>query len=169
MSATTQARHESDLTITRTFDTSIVGAGSAQFAFLSAPRLLNATSTPPVVDGSYLQYLLSSGAVTIDLTNLVDVLGRALNASGYKIRGIKIQPLPTNANPITIAKGASNGYTGFGSSFQVTLPAPVANTPLPEFLWYDGGAGTAVSGSVKTLDISGTGTQGIQFAIDWGT
>ena len=52
-----------------------------------------------------------------------------------------------NANSITIVKGATNGYAGFGAAFSITL-APGESVQL------DGSS--ALSATNCTLDISGT-------------
>jgi hypothetical protein len=87
---------------------------------------------------------LSGGSLTLDLT-------ASPYSGGVKvpIRAFFLNPA-SNANNITIAKGATNGYTGFGSTFAITL-APGESCQL--------NALTALSGSVKTLDLTGTGSQ----------
>ena len=87
-----------------------------------------------------------SGAATIDLT-----AAPFSGGTSVPIRTYLLNPA-ANANPITIVKGGTNGYTGFGSSFSITL-APGESVAL--------NATTALSGSVKTLDITGTGTQAL--------
>lgn len=161
MSASVTVRYKSDLAITEKFDTDVAGAGQTQNPFSTSAQL-NATSSPAVSEGGFCQQLLTAGAATIDLTSVATTRGRTMTFSGLKIRAIRIKALSTNSNPLTIAKGASNGYTGFGSAFSITLK------PGQEITFYDNGAGVAVSGSVKALDLSGTGTEGIQFSISGG-
>ena len=87
---------------------------------------------------------MTAGAVTIDMT-------ASPYSGGVKvpIRAFFMNPA-SNANAITIVKGGTNGYTGFGSTFSVTLQ-PGQSVSL--------NASTALSGSVKTLDVTGTGSQ----------
>jgi hypothetical protein len=80
-----------------------------------------------------------------------------VDLNGLKPRAVLFENPATNANPITIAVGASNGYTGFGADYSETLQ------PGQKVLKRLGSAGTAVSGTVKTLDISGTGTQALKY------
>jgi len=89
---------------------------------------------------------LSVGSGSVDLT-------AAPFSGGTKtpIRAFFLNPA-SNANSITIAKGGTNGYTGFGASFSITL-APGESCQL--------NATTPLSGSVKTLDLSGTGSQAL--------
>jgi hypothetical protein len=74
---------------------------------------------------------------------------------------VKFKNKSTNANAITIAKGASNGYTGFGSAFSVTLQPGDEWT----FKGNDNAGVTDVGSGAKTLDVSGTGAQVLQFHI----
>ena len=82
-----------------------------------------------------------AGAATIDFT-------AAPYSGGTKtpIRVFLMNPA-ANANSITIVKGATNGYAGFGAAFSITL-APGESVQL------DGSS--ALSATNCTLDISGT-------------
>jgi len=148
-------------TLTQTFDTGEADGGVVRTTMDTVANL-DADSTPAVTEGGFFQQLMTAGAATVDLTNLTDVRGRAVNLNALKPRSIKIKALDANAGAVTIAKGASNGYTGFGSNFSLTLPAG------GEVELYFGSAGTAVSGTVKTLDLSGTGTDGVQISLSAG-
>jgi hypothetical protein len=118
---------------------------------------LDADSTPPADTPAVGKQALTAGAATIDLTALTGVNSAAVSLSGKKPIAVLFEN--TGANAMTIAKGASNGYTGFGSSYSETIPA---GGKL--FKWL-GANGTAVSGSVKTLDLTGTGTQELKYQI----
>lgn len=113
---------------------------------------LTASTSPNVKKAVAATVTLTSGAATIDLTSLVGVGGGAVSLSGSKGRFFRFKAPSGNGAGITVSKGASNGFTGLGSAFSVLIP------PGGEFTWYDGGNGTAVSGSVKTLDLAGTGS-----------
>lgn len=125
--------------------------------------VLTPTSTPPATLHGVGQVALSSGIATLDLRALTGVNGVAVDLNGLKPRAILFENPATNANPITIAKGASNGYTGLGSSFSLTL------APKEKILLYLDDAGTAVSGTVKTLDLTGTGAQVLNYQIVAGS
>ena len=57
-----------------------------------------------------------------------------------------------------------NGYDGMGSAFSVTLE------PVASFIFFFyAGTGNAVGGSNKTLDLSGTTTDGVRFSVVAGT
>jgi hypothetical protein len=89
---------------------------------------------------------LTAGAATIDLT-------AAPFSGGTKTPKtlFLLNPM-SNANSITIAKGATNGYAGFGSAFSTTL-VPGQSIQL------DGSS--ALSSANKTLDLTGTGAQSL--------
>lgn len=127
---------------------------------LSASRTLNATSTPPgtkVVSG---EIAMTAGAATLDLRAIAGANGASQDLNGLKVQEIILESKAGNANPITIVGGAANGYLVFGTAGKVTLAAAgdaahlLFNDSLPD-----------VDATHKTLDISGTGTQTLQYII----
>lgn len=117
--------------------------------------VLNDTSTPPVTAMGVAQVNMTAGAATLDLTAIATTDGRTVNLNALKVRTVKITALGTNANPVTVAKGAANGYTGFGASFSETVRVG------GETVKYDGGNGVAVDATHKTLDLTGTLAEGV--------
>lgn len=129
---------------------------------LDSDQTWDGTTTPDVDDGAMLRQAMTAGAATINLAAIVDALsGLTKNLTTKRVRGIKIMTTG-NAAVLTIAKGASNGYTGFGANFSVALPA---NSEL-ELLF--GADITAVAAGDRTLDLAGTGTDGIDIGLVWG-
>jgi hypothetical protein len=120
---------------------------------------LTASSTPPVTAHAVGQQAMSGGTGSIDLRALTGLNGAAVDLNGLKPRAILFENPATNANPITVSKGASNGFTGLGSSFSLTLQ------PGQKVLLRLGASGTAVSGTVKTFDLAGTGSQALKYQI----
>lgn len=153
--------YKSALDITETFDTDETNGGKTTTPFNTSLNL-HGTSSPTVTEGGFCSQALSAGAATVDLTSVTTARGRAMTFNALKIRAFRAWNPATNTGSITIMKGASNGYTGFGSAFSITLK------PGQEFNFYDYGAGTAVSSTVKTLDLTGTGTESLKFAIAGG-
>lgn len=98
--------------------------------------------------------VLVAGAKTLNLAAAPGTAGN-VDFTGLKIRRMVIRAKATNANPITISFGAANPYTGFGAAFSLTLNP--GKCCLLE------GDATVVAAGVRTLDIAGTGTQGIDF------
>ena len=122
---------------------------------------LSASTTPNVDTAAFETFTLSSGSATIDLTALT-LNGAAVSLSAKQPRALHIKN--TGSNSMTIAKGASNGYTGLGSSFSITLAAGAG-----VLIDWPNDNSTAVSGSVKTLDVTGTGTDTLQLSVVAGT
>jgi hypothetical protein len=155
MAVSVQFSHQ--MTVTETLSVSIpdVVAQNAVVVHdqFNRTATLNASSTPAVSVSASFVATLSGGALTIDLTNMTGTNGAVVNANGLVPRLIKFMNPATNANPITIAKGASNGYTGLGATYSRTLQ------PGQETSDYLANNGTAVSGTVKTFDLTGTGSQ----------
>lgn len=134
---------------------------------LNSTRTLTASTTPPVTKHSAGTLTLSSGSGTLDLTSLPDpVTGVAavITLNGLKPQEAIFRNKSTNANAITIVKGASNGYTGFGSAFSVTLQPGDSW----RFQGNDNSGVTDVGSGAKTLDVTGTGSQVLEFQIVGG-
>lgn len=136
-----------------TDDPSIVHNG------LNSTGTFDAGTTPAATEWVANEYTMSGGALTIDLTSLTGTNGRSVSLNGLRPRLVKIKNKATNANSITIAEGASNGYPLFGASRSVTL------LPGEELQYLYSSSCTAVGSSDKTIDISGTGSQVLQMAI----
>src|SRR6185312_1316938 len=128
-------RYTAGLTITRTTDTLSAGGGTET---LDNPnrKTLGGSTTPPVTAADVAAAAMTAGAGTIDLTALATTGGAVLDLTGLTPRVVKIKAPAANAGPVTVAKGAANGFTGFGAAFSVTLP------PGAEQSYDDGGAGT---------------------------
>ena len=71
---------------------------------------LTASTTPPVTKVAAFEKALSAGAATIDLTNLTGTNGATVDGTGLKVQVLKIKNKATNANPITIKTGLTDGY-----------------------------------------------------------
>ena len=123
---------------------------------------LSAATTPPVTKVAAFQQALTAGAATVDLTSLTGTNGASVDGTGLRVQAMKLRNPSTNANAITVVEGASNGYDGFGSTFDVTLE-PGAEMVI---LTKDGGAD--ISGTNKTLDLSGTASQALDMEIVLG-
>jgi hypothetical protein len=125
-------------------------------------RTYSGTTTPDITKCSFQTVAMTAGAATIDMTALL-LNGVAVTLSGLEPRVIRATALTGNAGNITIAKGASNGYDGMGAAFSVTLE------PGQSFMFEGTTTGNAVGGANKTLDLSGTLTDGVRFTTVAGT
>jgi hypothetical protein len=130
---------------------------------LSETITLNGGTTPAVTVQSEFQQALTAGAATIDLTTLPGLTSQeTVNGNGLTVQFLKLRNLATNANSITIVKGASNGYALLGSAMSITL-APGQSLTL------NGNAATpAISSTAKTLDLTGTGSQILEVVVVMG-
>jgi hypothetical protein len=119
----------------------------------------SATTTPVVTSHAAKLIALAAGALTIDLTSLAGwgSNGTTVNGTGLKVQFLRVKNL--GANDMTFATGASNGYN-FGG--------PVTIKP-GGFVMIGGNSGLPViSGTVKNIDVTGTGTQTAQVSIEMG-
>jgi hypothetical protein len=141
---------------------SVDGIGSQQFDYTEFDRTTGryyasstVTATKCVVD----KLALTGGAATIDLTALTGPNGAAVTFSGLKvIGGVFFLPTTNSGASLTIAKGASNGYE-LQSTHSIICTKGCWH--LMEF----GSRPSAVGGSNKTLDLSGTSTDQLWYAL----
>lgn len=119
----------------------------------------SATPSPAVVFSGDV-YALSGGAKTLDLTALYTVGGGSADGTGYKVQGFYFKNL--GANAMTIVGGASNGYLIFGTSGSVVIQ------PSGWMVINHIDASADVSSTVKTIDVSGTGSQTFECAMILG-
>lgn len=101
---------------------------------------------------SFVQALIATAA-TIDLEALPGVNGATIVGTGLRVQWAAFENPATNANPITISKGAANGYDGFGADFSLTLP------PGASAIICTADAGSNISGANSDLDLLGTAVQ----------
>lgn len=118
---------------------------------------LTGSSTPAVSKAWSDEVQLTAGALSLDLTSLSrgSVLS-SLDLTGLKLQLIKIKAAIANTDTVTIADGASNGYSIFGdTSGSITLGSgDVAMFLFAETL-------PDVSATVKTIDISSSDTDAV--------
>jgi hypothetical protein len=123
---------------------------------------LNSATTPPATKCAYFSQALSTGAATIDLTALPGVNGGTVNGTGLKVQAIRFENPAANANAITIGEGASNGYELLGNAWTVPLqPGQIAQYYLKDL-------SPDISGSAKTMDLTGTGSQTLNVSLVLG-
>jgi hypothetical protein len=90
---------------------------------------------------------LSSGALTLDMTALARSPLATVDLTGLEILAVHAKAVDTNSAFVTMAPGASNGYSSLGLG--VKLPA--SNEVL-----FHCPAGVAVDSTHKTLDFAST-------------
>lgn len=126
-------------------------------------RTVSMSATTTVVATTVVAetFALTAGAATIDLTNLVGSNNNVVNATGLKLKAIKAYNAVGNS-VITMKAGATNPYLAFGASWSITLDAD------QEIMAYLANAAPAVSGTTKSIDLAGTGTQALKIMFIFG-
>lgn len=137
------------------------GKGTITHSLLNNTKTLDANSPAGsnVTQTGQGAVNMTAGAATLNLAACPGTVG-VVDMTGLKLRSVHIRAKATNVNNITIAKGAANGYTGLGAAFNVTLAPGKSILLEPD--------ATAVAAGVRTLDITGSGTQGIEILITAG-
>jgi 2-succinyl-5-enolpyruvyl-6-hydroxy-3-cyclohexene-1-carboxylate synthase len=160
--------YRSDLTVAEVLETGVSGVATAakktvtHDKYNTGPTTLSAATTPAASKVAEFEAALTAGAASIDLSALVGTNGATVVGTGLKVQAFKFRAKSTNTGPITIAKGASDGYGLLGAAFSVAL------APGAEMQSLTAGGSPAVGSSAKTLDLSGTGTDVLEVAIILG-
>jgi hypothetical protein len=127
---------------------------------------LDAATDPNLTAAAYEVFAMTGGVGSIDLTSLT-LNGNPVALTGLKPRTILVTALDANSAVVTVKKGVTNGYPGFATAFLVDLP------PGASFQFQVGSDPThqlsAVGSSAKTLDLAGSGTDGVQVSISAGS
>lgn len=120
---------------------------------------LNSGTTPPATDHAQFLLTLTAGAATIDLRNLTGTNGAAVDGNGKKPQIIRIKNL--GANPMTFSKGASNGHNAFTTDGTTVQPGGHIQV-------FTNDNTEDISGTTKTWDVAGTGSQTAEVTIVLG-
>jgi len=120
---------------------------------------LNASSTVPLSNALYFEKALVAGVATIDLTALTDSVGNAVDGTTKKLRVFRVSAPTSNTGPITVTTGAANGYAPYGTAGKIVVSPGQAN------LHYLEGDASAISATVKDIDLSGTGAETLKVTI----
>lgn len=126
---------------------------------------LNSGSTPPATTVAEFLLTLSSGAATIDLTALTGTNGASTSGSGLKVQIVRIKNL--GANDMTFYEGATNGHNMFSIDSGSGVGGQVVR-PGGHIMLYANDSGDDISGTTKTWDVVGTGSQTAEVTIIMG-
>lgn len=127
-------------------------------------KTLNAdasSSQPAISKFCHRDRALVAAAFTIDLTSEVGTNGAAVDFTGLKVQVIKFKNPAGNA-AMTITFGAANPYLLGGAAFKWILPAD------SEITFYANEGTPDVAGGSKDIDVSGTGTESLEYQITAG-
>lgn len=112
-------------------------------------KTLNASSSPPAEEASYMSGALTAGAATIDLTALTGLQG-TIDLTGLKVQIFRFKN--TSANNMTLTGGNTNPYNLCGASWQATV------YPNGVFEVFTNDGSPDVASGAKEIDIAGTNT-----------
>jgi len=158
--------YQAKVAVTETLESNVpatpTGSRSVVHSAWDSTKTLKNDSSPPATKVAAFEQALTAGEATIDLTALTGTNGATVVGSGLRVQVLRVRAPATNGNPITIAKGISNGYDGLGASFSHAL------VPGGEALFFLNDAGGDIGGSNKTLDLDGTGSQVLQVEVVLG-
>jgi hypothetical protein len=158
--------YQAKVAVTETLESNVpatpTGSRSVVHSAWDSTKSLNAGSTPPATKVAAFQKALAAGVATIDLTALTGTNGATIAGTGLRVQVLRVRNPAANGNPISIAKGAENGYDGLGADFSHTL------VPGAEATFFLNDAGSDVGGSNKNLDLAGTGSQALDVEIVLG-
>lgn len=131
--------------------------GAVNVLDYSLPDLLfiGGAGTSPVVDDVWAgTFTLTAGAASVDLAALTRTGRTALDITGKRVLGYRVDNMGTAA--ITLATGATNGYA-IGDGIVVGPGGSVQN-------WHETGFGT-VDATHDSIDVAGTGTDSFRLAL----
>lgn len=165
--STVSAAYASSCSATVTFTGPFVSSSdpTALINGLNETGTLTASSTVPATKVAAYELTLSSGAGTINLAALPGITAEeTVNGTGLKVQLLKLKNKSSNANKITVAKGASNGYglCASGDDWDVTLSPGQSNLTLGN------DAAPDIASGARTLDVTGTGAQVLQVLVVMG-
>jgi len=126
---------------------------------------LTGSTSPASTKGSIFTVTLSGGAATLDLTAIPGLTpNETIDGTGLKVQFIKFTPTSSNANPITVSKGASNGYgmTAAGTTWSIPMDAGQSETKQLN------ASSITIDATHKNIDFAGTAAQTIKVAIVLG-
>ena len=135
---------------------------TAGFNGLNTSGTLNASSTVPATKHAADVCTMSGGTGSINLASLPGVTAEeTVNLTGLKVQLVLFRAKSTNANPITEAKGASNGYglNAAGTTFSIVLD------PGQVHFAYLGDTAPDVASGARVWDVTGTGAQVLEYQI----
>lgn len=163
MTASITATSKQSLVVQRvvppTDDTSQGSFRSMSLESLIPAQTYDAGTSPNGVEAFAGKVNLVAGALTLDLTSMV-MAGETINFNGMKLREFQCVADPANAGPMSIGTGATNGYAELGTISNIRA----GNGDLRHCV-----GASAVDATHKTLDLVGSGTDGISILLVFGT
>lgn len=164
MASTVSATFAMQLTVVETFTGVYISTADNTTTHngLNAADTLNASSTVPATKVASFDVTMSGGTGSIDLSALPGLTAdETVVGTGLKAQAWIFKNKTTNANSITVAKGASNGY-GINAA-GTTWSMPIS--PGQSFMILGNDASPDVAGGAKVIDVTGTLAQVLQVIV----
>lgn len=163
MPATVAASYSSLLSVVQTLTGNYIGGDNTYtVSGLTESGTLTASTAVPATKQASGRITMSSGSGSINLVALAgDTADETVVLTGLKVQILKLRNLSTNANKITVAKGASNGYglNAAADTWSIVLdPGQSAMFLLNE-------TAPDVASGARVIDVTGTAAQILEYAI----
>jgi hypothetical protein len=137
------------------------GANSVLSTGFNVTETLGPTTTPPLSIGSEQNYALTSGALTVNLTSLLQTGGGSISLAGKKVCVLKIQN--TGSHLQTFAQGGTDPWESAGAAWSMPLYPGEEMTLL-----LGNTSDAAVSPTVCNIAVTGTGSDTFTMSIGAG-
>jgi hypothetical protein len=163
--STVSAAYSSSMNVTETFSIANAADNSILVTSISETGTLTASTTIPATVQSQFSVTLSSGTGSINLAAIPGLnASETIDATGLKLQLFKFANPITNANTITVAKGASNGYglSAAGGTWSVIL------SPGQSVMVFSQDVAPDVASGARVIDVTGTGSQVLNVGVVLG-
>jgi len=163
--STVSVAYASNITITETFSVANAADNTILVNTYNQTGTLTASSTVPATVQATFPLTMSGGTGSINLAALPGLdSSQTIDGTGLKAQLLLLLNPSTNANSITVAKGASNGYgwNTAGTSWTVSL------SPGQWAMFGGNDVGPDVASGARLLDVTGTGSQVLDVSIVLG-
>lgn len=162
-----ELRYKSSLTVLETLTGPFVSDADSTVTTngLNEEGTLTAASAIPVTKHAAYELTMSGGSGSINLAALPGLTAEeTVVGTGLKVQGLKFRNKSTNANKITVAKGASNGYglCASGDAWSVVL------SPGQSVLFLLDEVAPNVASDARVIDVTGTGAQVLEVQVVMG-
>lgn len=163
--STVSVAYASNITITETFSIANSADNTILVNTYNQSGTLTASSSVPATKQATFALTMSGGTGSVDLTALPGLnANETVDGTGLKGQLLLLLNPSSNANSITVAKGASNGYgwNTAGTSWTVSL------SPGQWAMFGGNDVGPDVASGARLLDVTGTGSQVLDVSIVLG-
>ena len=154
--STVSAAYSSSMNVTETFSIANAADNTILVTDVSETGTLTASTAVPATQQTQYDLTLTAGSGSIDLTALPGLnANETIDGTGLKLQLFKFLNPTSNANTMTVAKGASNGYglSAAGGAWSVII------SPGQSVLVVSQDVAPDVASGARIIDVTGTGSQ----------